>query len=62
MLIKLSVARAGGAVGLVAAVGEDGAWIVRDLESYGVSSANISVVQVQYTPAFPPSQMAVIWR
>jgi len=42
-----AIARAGGAVSLVGAVGEDGAWLVRDLEGYGVSTANISVVQVR---------------
>ena len=41
-----AVARAGGAVSLVGAVGEDGTWLVRDLEGYGVSTANVSVVQV----------------
>jgi hypothetical protein len=40
-------------VSLVGAVGEDGAWLVRDLEGYGVSTANISVVQVRYVPVFP---------
>ncbi|KAI0305094.1 Ribokinase-like protein [Multifurca ochricompacta] len=40
-----AVARAGGAVSLVGAVGEDGAWLVRDLEGYGVSVANVSIVQ-----------------
>ena len=38
---------------LVGAVGEDGAWLVRDLEGYGVSTANISVMKVRYTPVFP---------
>jgi hypothetical protein len=42
----VAVARAGGAVSLVGAVGEDGAWLVRDLEGYGVSTAGISLVQV----------------
>lgn len=42
----VAIARAGGAVSIVGAVGEDGAWVVRDLEGYGVSTANISVVQV----------------
>jgi hypothetical protein len=42
----VAIARAGGAVSLVGAVGEDGAWLVRDLEGYGVSTANISFVQV----------------
>ena len=41
-----AVARAGGAVSLVGAIGEDGTWLVRDLEGYGVSTTNISVVQV----------------
>lgn len=52
-----AVARAGGPVSLVGAVGEDGAWLVRDLEGYGVSTANISVIQevtgraiIQLTP------------
>jgi sugar/nucleoside kinase (ribokinase family) len=43
-----AVARAGGAVSLVGAVGEDGAWLVRNLEGYGVSAANVTTVQVQY--------------
>jgi sugar/nucleoside kinase (ribokinase family) len=43
----VAVARAGGAVNLVGAVGEDGAWLVRDLEGYGVSTADISLVQVR---------------
>jgi hypothetical protein len=38
-------------VGLVGAVGEDGAWLVRDLEGYGVSTANITVVQVRHAPS-----------
>lgn len=42
----VAIARAGGAVSFVGAVGEDGAWVVRDLEGYGVSTADISVVQV----------------
>lgn len=42
----VAIARAGGAVSLVGAVGEDGTWLVRNLESYGVSTENISVVQV----------------
>lgn len=42
------VARAGETVNLVGAVGEDGAWLIRNLEAYGVSTANISVVQVRY--------------
>ncbi|KAF8491824.1 Ribokinase-like protein [Russula emetica] len=52
-----AVARAGGPVSLVGAVGEDGAWLVRDLKGYGVSTANVSVVQevtgraiIQLTP------------
>ena len=46
----VSVARAGGAVSLVGAVGEDGAWLMRDLEGYGVSTADISLVQVCLSP------------
>ncbi|KAH9993311.1 Ribokinase-like protein [Russula compacta] len=53
----VAIARAGGDVSLVGAVGEDGTWLVRDLEGYGVSTANISVVQeitgraiIQLTP------------
>jgi ribokinase len=42
----VGIARAGGAVSLVGAVGEDGAWLVRDLEGFGVSTADISLVQV----------------
>jgi len=42
----VAVARAGGVVSLVGAVGEDGTWLVRDLEGYGVSTADISLVQV----------------
>ena len=42
----VAIARAGGAVGFAGAVGEDGAWVVRDLEGYGISTADISVVQV----------------
>ena len=42
----MAIARAGGAVSFVGAVGDDGAWVVRDLERCGVSTANISVVQV----------------
>jgi len=45
-------------VSFVGAVGEDGTWLVRELEGYGVSTANISVVQgvtgraiIQLTPA-----------
>ena len=49
----MAVARAGGPVSLVGAVGEDGAWLVRDLEGYSVSTANISVIQVRYAPVFP---------
>ncbi|KAN0107725.1 Ribokinase-like protein [Russula decolorans] len=52
-----AVSRAGGPVSLVGAVGEDGAWLVRDLEDYGVSTANISVIKeatgraiIQLTP------------
>ncbi|KAI0289989.1 Ribokinase-like protein [Russula brevipes] len=52
-----AIARAGGVVSLVGAVGGDGAWLVRDLEGYGVSTADISVVQevtgraiIQITP------------
>ncbi|KAI9513384.1 Ribokinase-like protein [Russula earlei] len=52
-----AIARAGGAASLVGAVGEDGAWLVRELEGYGVSTEGISVVQeatgraiVQLTP------------
>jgi ribokinase len=41
-----AVARAGGAVSLVGAVGEDGAWLIRVLQDYGVSAANVSIVQV----------------
>jgi len=44
-------------VSLVGAVGEDGTWLVRDLEGYGVSTANVSVMQevtgraiIQLTP------------
>ena len=48
-----AVARAGVAVSLVGAVGEDGAWLIRDLECYGESTANLSVVQVRYVPVFP---------
>jgi hypothetical protein len=33
-------------VSLVGAVGEDGTWLVRDLEGYGVSTADVSVIQV----------------
>ncbi|KAI0251866.1 Ribokinase-like protein [Lactifluus subvellereus] len=40
-----AVARAGGAVSIVGAVGEDGAWLVRNLEGYGVSAANVTTVQ-----------------
>ena len=32
---------------LVGAVGEDGEWLLRDLESYGVSVANVSIVKVR---------------
>ncbi|KAH9996251.1 Ribokinase-like protein [Russula vinacea] len=53
----VAVARAGGDVSLVGAVGEDGTWLVRNLEGYGVSTADISVVQevtgraiIQLTP------------
>jgi pfkB family carbohydrate kinase len=42
----VAIARAGGAVSFVGAVGEDGGWVVRDLERCGVSTANVSVVQV----------------
>ena len=42
----MAIARAGGAVSFVGAVGDDGAWVVRDIEGYGVSTADISVVQV----------------
>jgi len=42
----VAVVRAGGAASLVGAVGEDGTWLVRGLGAYGVSTANISVVQV----------------
>lgn len=52
-----AVARAGGAVSLVGAVGEDGEWLVHDLEGYGVSVADVSIVKevtgraiVQLTP------------
>ncbi|KAH9000726.1 Ribokinase-like protein [Lactarius hatsudake] len=52
-----AVARAGGAVSLVGAVGDDGEWLVRDLEGYGVSVSNVSVVKevtgraiIQLTP------------
>ena len=31
---------------LVGAVGEDGEWLVRDLEGYGVSVADVSIVKV----------------
>ena len=31
---------------LVGAVGEDGDWLVRDLEGYGVSVADVSIVKV----------------
>ena len=55
----MAVARAGGAVSLVGAVGEDGAWIIRDLDGYGVSTANISIVQVQYAPAFDGRDLAL---
>jgi len=48
-----AVARAGGAVSLVGAVGEDGTWLVRGIEGYGVCTADISVVQVRYAPVFP---------
>jgi hypothetical protein len=34
-------------VSLVGAVGEDGEWLVRDLEGYGVSVANVSIVKVR---------------
>jgi len=44
-------------VSLVGAVGEDGEWLIRDLEGYGVSVANVSIVKevtgraiVQLTP------------
>lgn len=47
----VAVARAGGDVSLAGAVGEDGTWLVRNLEGYGVSTADISVVQV--CPVFP---------
>ena len=43
----VAIARAGGAVSFVGAVGEDGGWVVRDLERCGVSTANVSVVQVR---------------
>jgi len=53
----VAIARAGGAVSFVGAVGEDGSWVVRELERCGVSTANISVVQevtgraiIQLTP------------
>jgi ribokinase len=52
-----AVARAGGSVSLVGAVGEDGAWLVRNLEGYGVSTANISVVQVRYAPSLPSAHI-----
>jgi ribokinase len=42
----VAVARAGGDVSLVGAVGEDGTWLVRNLEGCGVSTTGISVVQV----------------
>ena len=32
---------------LVGAVGEDGEWLVRDLEDYGVSVADVSIVKVR---------------
>ena len=48
-----AVVRAGVTVSLVGAVGEDGAWLIRDLEGYVVSTANLSVVQVRYVPVFP---------
>jgi ribokinase len=58
----VAVARASGAVSLVGAVGEDGTWLVRDLEGRGVSTANISVVQV--CPVLPLDACAIrtIWR
>jgi hypothetical protein len=54
-------------VSLVGALGDDGAWLVRDLEGYGVSTANITVVQVRYAPVFPRRilyavEMIMIWR
>ena len=52
----MAVARAGEPVSLVGAVGEDGAWLVRDLEGYGVSTANISVIQVRYA-SLPSAHM-----
>ncbi|KAI0267502.1 Ribokinase-like protein [Gloeopeniophorella convolvens] len=39
-----AVARAGGAVRLVGAVGDDGAWLVRGLARYGVDVGGVSVV------------------
>jgi sugar/nucleoside kinase (ribokinase family) len=50
----VAIARAGGAVSLVGAVGEDGAWLVRDLEGYGVSTVGISFVQVCHVPVCSP--------
>ncbi|THH19344.1 hypothetical protein EW146_g1811 [Bondarzewia mesenterica] len=53
-----AVAQAGGRVSLVGAVGEDGKWVVNDLESMGVNVDSVSVVEgptgraiIQLTPA-----------
>ena len=51
-----AVARAGGIVSLVGAVGEDGIWVTRDLEAMGVDVTNVSVVQVCPAPGRHLSQ------
>lgn len=42
---------------LVGAVGEDGEWLVHDLEGYGVSVADVSIVKV-FLQSYPKCSSA----
>ncbi len=49
----VAIAKAGGHVDLLGAVGEDGIWLIQYLQAIGVNTDNVSVVEVSIVGRCP---------